>query len=96
MINRAFVSACAVFGMLALSANAAGCHFWTDEPLPVVANEHLLSIHVKDGGRKVVHLPRKCAKVVDLLTDRVVATDCTDFEDDFASPDTKIYETVYK
>ena len=74
---------------------AAGCHFWTDEPLPVMANGRLLSIHVKDGGRKAVHLPRKCAKVVDLLTDRVVATDCTDFEDDFASPDTKIYETVY-
>jgi len=28
--------------------------------------------------------------------DTFVATDCTDFEDDFASPDTKIYETVYK
>ena len=51
---------------------------------------------MKDGGKKTVHLPRKCAKVVDLLMDRVVATDCTDFEDDFASPDTKIYETVYK
>ena len=50
---------------------------------------------MKDGGKKTIHLPRKCVKVVDLLTDRVVATDCTDFEDDFASPDTKIYETVY-
>ena len=75
---------------------AAGCHFWIDEPMPVMANEHLLAIHVKDGGRKTVHLPRKCAKVVDLLQNRVVAADCTDFEDSFATPDTKIYETVYE
>ena len=74
---------------------AAGCHFWMDEPVPVMVNRRLLSIHVKAGGRKAVHLPRKCAKVVDLLNGRVVATDCTDFEDDFQSPDTKIYETVY-
>lgn len=52
--------------------------------------------HVKNGGRKTVHLPRKCVKVVDLLQDRVVATDCIDFNDDFATPDTKIYETVYE
>ena len=73
---------------------AAGCHFWIDEPMPVMANEHLLAIHVKDGGRKTVHLPRKCAKVVDLIGGRTVATDCTAFEDDFATPDTKIYEMV--
>ncbi len=75
---------------------AAGCHFWTDEPVPVMVNGRLLAIHVKDGGRKAVHLPRRCTKVVDLIADRVVATDCTDFEDDFATPDTKIYETVYE
>lgn len=75
---------------------AAGCHFWTDRPTPVVANDHLLSVHVKEGGRWTVRLPKPCAKVVDLLNDRVVATDCTEFTDDFASPDTKIYETEYK
>ena len=75
---------------------AAGCHFWTDEPVPVMANGRILSIHVKTGGRKAVHLPRRCKKVVDLIADRVVATDCTDFEDEFATPDTKIYETVYE
>lgn len=74
---------------------AAGCHAWVDELLPVMANDHILSIHSKTGGRKTVRLPQKCVRVVDLLTDRVVATDCTSFEDDFATPDTKIYETVY-
>ena len=75
---------------------AAGCHFWIDESVPVMANERLLAIHVKDGGRKTIHLPRMCSKVVDLINDRTVATDCDSFEDDFKTPDTKIYETVYK
>lgn len=74
---------------------AAGCHFWTDEPIPTMANGRLLAIHVKAGGRKTVRLPRRCAKVVDLIAGRVVAADCTSFEDEFASPDTKIYETLY-
>lgn len=74
---------------------AAGCHFWTDEPTPVVANDHVLSVHVKNGGTKTVRLPRRAKKVTDLLTDRVVATDCDSFADDFATPDTKIYETEY-
>ena len=53
-----------------------------------------LSVHAKDGGRKRIRLPFRAAKVVDLLSDRVVAEDCTSFEDDFSSPDTKIYEMV--
>ena len=73
---------------------AAGCHIWMDDHVPVMANGKLLAIHVKDGGRKAVRLPRKCAKVVDLIGGRTVATDCTAFEDDFATPDTKIYEMV--
>ncbi len=73
---------------------AAGCHTWIDELVPVMANGKLLAIHVKDGGRKKVRLPRTCAKVVDLIGGRTVATDCTVFEDDFATPDTKIYEMV--
>ena len=52
------------------------------------------STSIKWGGRKAVRLPRKCAKVVDLIGGRTVATDCTAFEDDFATPDTKIYEMV--
>ncbi len=75
---------------------AAGCHAWLDERVPVIANGKILAVHVKDGGRKKIRLPRRCAKVVDLIAGRVVATDCDSFEDGFATPDTKIYETVYK
>ena len=75
---------------------AAGCHAWMDERVPVMANGRLLAIHVKDGGRKTVHLPHRCSKVVDLLANRTVATDCDSFKDEFTTPDTKIYETIYE
>ena len=73
---------------------AAGCHRWTDVPSAVVANERLLSVHVKDGGRMKVRLPRACAKVVDLLSGETVATDAASFDCEFASPDTRIFEMV--
>lgn len=73
---------------------AAGCHFWTDDPTPVMANEHLLSVHVKNGGRRMIHLPRKTMKVVDLLADKTVAENVDAFEVEFDTPDTKIFELV--
>ena len=72
--------------------SAAGCHFWTDDPLPTMANERMLAIHCAKGGRRTVRLPRRYAEVVDLLTGRTVAKDAVSFADDFASPDTKLYE----
>jgi hypothetical protein len=55
----------------------------------------MLAVHVKDGGKAEVKLPRKAKKVVDLLTGRTVAEDADRITDEFASPDTKIYEAVY-
>ena len=72
----------------------AGAHLWTDEPLAVVANRRFLSVHVKAGGRKRVHLPRRCRKVVELLTDRVVAENVETFEYAFRSPDTALFELL--
>lgn len=72
----------------------AGVHFWLDEPAPVVANERFFTIHVKDGGRKTIRLPRRCKEVRELLTDRVVAKDVDSFPYDFASPDTALFEIV--
>lgn len=69
----------------------AGAHRYVKEPLCVYANETFVSVHTKEGGRKTVYLPKKAAKVVDLLTDEVVATDTDRFEADFASPDTRLF-----
>lgn len=72
----------------------AGVFFYVDDLWPVAANDRHLAVHCKTGGRKTVYLPQRCTKVVELLSNRVVATDCTSFEDDFSSPDTKLYEFV--
>ncbi len=73
---------------------AAGCHAWTEELVPVVANDHLFSVHFKAGGRKRISLPFKCRMVIDLLKDEVVARETDSFEAEYASPDTAIYEMV--
>ena len=69
----------------------AGAHRYVKEPLCVYANETFVAVHVRDGGRRTVRLPRPAAKIVDLLTGRTVATDTDRFEAEFASPDTKLF-----
>ncbi len=73
---------------------AAGVKPWTSKPAVVFANDRFLAIHTKEGGRMAIHLPRRVSEVRDLLDDRVVAGDCDFFTDDFATPDTKLYELV--
>jgi hypothetical protein len=70
----------------------AGCHLWTDEMLPVVANGRMFSIHAAKGGEKNIRLPFKCKKVVDSLSGKIVAENATEFKAVFSSPDTKIFE----
>jgi hypothetical protein len=72
----------------------AGVHMYTDDVNPVYANERLLSIHYKDGGKKKVHLPQKCKKVVDVYSGKVVAENASEFTYDFMTPDTALFEIV--
>lgn len=74
----------------------AGVKPWTSKPAVVFANDRFLAIHTKDGGRMTIHLPHRVREVIDLLDDRVVASDCDSFTDDFATPDTKLYEIAHK
>lgn len=70
----------------------AGAHCWTDELLPVAANERLVMVHAASAGRRTIHLPRKCRMVTDLLHDKVVGRDTSAVEVDFAAPDTILLE----
>ena len=70
----------------------AGAHAYADCPVVVHANARLLSLHLKDGGRRTVRLPCRVAKVRELLSDRVVAENATAFEYEFQSPDTRLFE----
>ena len=74
----------------------AGVHFYTEDCNPVFANERLLSIHCMEGGMRTVSLPRKAAKVVDLFSGEVVAKRAKSFKVEFASPDTRLYEIIWK
>ncbi len=72
-------------------AEEAGVHFYTKENVPVYANEKLVSVHVKNGGKKTITLPRKVKKVKELFTDKIVAEDTDKFDYNFSSPDTALF-----
>ena len=73
-------------------AERAGVRFYVDENVPVYANEKLLCIHVKDGGKKTVRLDGKYEKVVELYSGKVVAENADSFVYEFNSPDTALFE----
>jgi len=75
-------------------AQAAGVFFYADEQMPVAANARYLAVHVKGGGRKVLRLRSKCAKVVDAFSGQTLAENTDRFEVDLASPDTRLFELV--
>lgn len=73
-------------------AERAGVRFYVDENVPVYANEKLLCIHVKVGGKKTVRLDGKYEKVVELYSGKVVAENADSFVYEFNSPDTALFE----
>ncbi len=72
-------------------AEEAGVHFYCDEFVPVRANEKLVSVHVKDGGKKKISLPQKYSKITELFTGAKAAENASEFEYEFASPDTALF-----
>ena len=72
-------------------AAEAGVHRYLGETSPVFANGNFLAVHVKDGGRRTVRLPKRARRVTDLLTGETVATDADSFVCDFAAPDTRVF-----
>ncbi len=73
-------------------AKEAGVHLYTDEPLVVYANEKLVAVHTKDGGKKTITLPKKAKLVRELFTNKVVAENVDKVEYDFSTPDTALFE----
>ena len=69
----------------------AGALVWTSKPAVVFANERFLAVHTKDGGEMSIALPRKFARVTDLISGETVARDSDRFTCTFASPDTRLF-----
>ena len=58
----------------------------------VFANERFVAVHTKDGGEIKVSLPRRYARITDLLADKVVAENADSFTCTFSSPDTRLFD----
>ena len=77
---------------MAKVCRAAGVHFYLDEPAIVYANRRVLSVHVTTGGEKTIRLPRKVARVVDLLSGKTLVEGRDAFDCVFETPDTRLFE----
>jgi hypothetical protein len=64
-------------------AREAGVHIYSDADDVVTANRTFLSLYAPSGGTRTVRLPEP-ATVVDVLEDRVLARDVTEFQLDLA------------
>lgn len=73
-------------------AAGAGVHLYIDTEEPVFATANLLAVHTGTGGPHTVHLRRRCGRVTELFSGRVVAETTTEFTDTLHTPDTVLYE----
>lgn len=71
---------------------AAGCHVWTDELLPIAASERLVAVHSATGGEKTIHLKEPVDEIVDALTGEVVGRNIRSVTVPFRGPDTRVFE----
>ncbi|MDO5580761.1 MAG: hypothetical protein Q4G69_06470 [Planctomycetia bacterium] len=78
--------------ILKMTAQKAGVHLYTEEMIPVYANEQILAIHMKEGGKKKIALPGTYKKVIEIMSGKIIAENVSSFEYDFANPDTGIFE----
>lgn len=73
-------------------ATDAGVNIFCEAEQPVFANQRLLAVHTATGGRQKIHLGRRYRKVVELYSGRTAAIDADEFEYDFKTPDTGLFE----
>ncbi len=75
-------------------AVAAGVFLYSEEPMPVAANERFLAVHCARGGRKTFRIPTPCKEVVDVFSGETLPVAGGRFEATLASPDTRLFEIV--
>jgi hypothetical protein len=70
----------------------AGVTIYCQDAVPVYANEKLCAIHMAQGGKKTVTLPRDCKQVRELYTGEVTPVLNRRFDYTFKTPDTALFE----
>ncbi len=78
--------------MIRKIAKEAGVNIYLDDYMPVYANNKLLAVHVLNGGKKKITLPKKYRKVTDVFNNKIAAENTDSFEYEFKSPDTVLFE----
>ena len=73
-------------------AREAGAHIYCDLEEPLYANGRMIALHTIVGGPRTVVLPKKCRRVTELFSGRVVAENADRFEDTLTAPCTVLYE----
>lgn len=80
--------------VLRQAAVDAGVTIVCQDAVPVHANEHLVAIHVAQGGEKALTLPSDCRQVRELFTGQVIPVTERRFSYTFQTPDTALFELV--
>ena len=73
-------------------AREAGAHIYCEAEEPLYANDRLIALHTIEGGPRTVVLPKKCRRVTELFSGRVVAENTDRFEDTLTAPCTVLYQ----
>ncbi|NLF68048.1 MAG: hypothetical protein GX575_03225 [Candidatus Anammoximicrobium sp.] len=73
-------------------AREAGVHIYSEAEEPLYANRRLIALHTIAGGPRTVVLPRRCRRVTEVFSERVVAENTDRFEDHLTAPCTVLYQ----
>ncbi|HPA17273.1 MAG TPA: hypothetical protein PLU30_05965 [Verrucomicrobiae bacterium] len=76
------------------SAAEAGVTIYCEDAVPVYANEHLVAIHMAQGGEKTITLPADFRQVRELYSDRIIPVAGRRFSYTFKTPDTALFELI--
>lgn len=73
-------------------AREAGAHIYCEAEEPLYANDRLIALHTITGGPRTIVLPKKCRRVTEVFSGRLVAENSDRFEDTLTPPCTVLYE----
>ena len=73
-------------------AREAGVHIYCEAEEPLYANDRLIALHTITGGPRTIVLPKKCRRVTEVFSGRLVAENTDRFEDTLTPPCTVMYE----
>ncbi len=79
-------------GVLRKLAREAGVHIYCEAEEPLYANDRLIALHTIEGGSRTIVLPKKCRRVTELFSGRVVGENTHQFEDTLTPPCTVLYQ----